>query len=296
MKCAIYVDGSVTGPEKAFVPALDHGFLFGDSVYEVLWMHRGVLLHPQAHWDRLRRSAALVYMDVPYRDDDFLQAIEVTAAKAGVEAKDEVYVRVVVTRGSGPCTIDINTATTRRLMIVVSEITRPTMDERRRGIHVRVVDRKRMPTEALTPAAKTGNYLNSVLALHEAQRTGADDAIFTNMHGHIAEASTSNVYWWKGGTLYTPALSCGILEGTTRRQLLAMCGDAEIPVAEVEAPPSVLHEAEEIFVCSSIRGVMPVTTLNGDAIHTGEAGPRSLDMARRFEAAADAEARAQLSS
>ena len=292
MKCAIYINGTITGPAEAKLPALDRGFLFGDSVYEVLWRHGGVLIQAQDHLNRLRRSAALLYMDLPYRDDEFIRAIEDTASAAGMTSEDEAYVRLVVSRGSGPCTIDITTAPTRRLMVVVQEAQRPSERAIRRGLHARLVSRKRMPTAALAPAAKTGNYLNSVLALHEAHREGADDAIFTTMDGHVAEASTSNVYWWLGDTLYTPSLDCGILEGTTRVRLLSLCRDADIPVAEVAAPPRALQDAGEIFLCSSIRGVMPVTTLDGVAVGTGEAGPRTLDMVGRFEAAADAEARA----
>lgn len=290
METRIYVDGRISPPEEAVVPVLDHGFLFGDSVYEVLWWHRGALIQEREHFDRLEASARRLYMDLQIRREDLVAAIGETVTAAGARPADDAYVRLMVTRGTGPLGLDFSQVPRRSLVIVVAPANRPAEEEVRRGIRVALVARRRMSAQALDPRAKTGNYLNNVLALHEARLAGADDAIMLNDEGHVTEATTSNVYAIRDGALVTPPLEAGILEGTTRLRILALCREAGVRAVQAPLLPRDLCEADEVFVSSSVRGILPVVAIDGAPVGGGRAGALTLDLHARFEAAADAEA------
>ena len=290
METRIYVDGRITPAADACIPVVDHGFLFGDSVYEVLWWHRGALIQAREHLDRLERSAARLYMDVQVPRDALVRAMQATVKAAGATKEDEAYVRLIVTRGSGPLGLSFTDVPTRSVVIIAAPAQRPALAAVERGVHMALVDRQRMSVRALDPSAKTGNYLNNVLALHEARLAGADDAIMLNSRGEVTEATTANVYAIRGGRLATPPLAAGILAGTTRLRILGLCADEGIPCAETTLEPEDLLAAEEVFVSSSVRGILPVTRIDDAAVGDGTMGPLTRRLRTAFEAMADAEA------
>jgi branched-chain amino acid aminotransferase len=286
----IYVDGRITPPEEAVVPVLDRGFLYGDSVYEVLWWHRGVLVQRQDHFDRLRASGERTYLLVPFSDEELLRAVDETVAAAGVEADGDAYVRLIVTRGGGPLGLELSATPHPSLIVIVAPAHRPDADTFERGVRVAVGGRRRNPRLALDPRAKTGNYLNNVLALHEARLAGADEAIMLNERGDVAEATTANVYLVSEGRLVTPPLEAGILMGTTRSRILALCRSHGIEATEAIVPRDALHAADEIFLSSSVKGIRPVTSVDGEPVADGSPGPLTRRIRALFEAAADQEA------
>lgn len=292
----ISVDGDIQPPERAAIRVLDHGFLFGDSVYEVLWSHRGVLMQERDHLERLEASAALVYMDLQHDRPELLAQVRATLAAAREGPDEDAYVRLVVTRGVGPCNIDLAGSRRRTVVVVVAPADRPTREAFERGISVAVVGRRRMPAAALDPRAKTGNYLNNVLALHEAKTAGADDALLRNLSGDVAEASTSNVYVVRRGALATPPVSAGILEGTTRRRVLTLSEGLGVTLAEARLVPEDLAAADEVLLSSSVRGILPVTKVDGRPVGDGRPGPVTRRLHAAFEAAADEEARKALAT
>lgn len=289
METRIYVDGRITPPEEARISVLDHGFLFGDSVYEVFWWHRGALIQEDDHLARLERSAERLYMDVQFSRAELVEAVRQTAAAAGAGPEDDAYVRLVVTRGTGPLGLDFTRVPKRSLIIVVAPANRPSDADARRGLAMALVDRTRMPRKALDPSAKTGNYLNNVLALHEARLAGADDAIMLNEHGQIAEATTANVYIIRDGGLVTPPLGAGILAGTTRMRILELCRELGIAAEERALLPEDVRSADEVFTSSSVRGIQAVCSIDGVRIGAGAMGPVTARIRERFEAAARAE-------
>lgn len=286
----VSVNGRSSSPEEAVVPALDRGFLFGDSVYEVLWWHRGALVQAAEHFARLRESGRRIYLDVPGDDATWTARIEALGREAGVEPADDVYVRLVVTRGAGPLGLAIGRGLEPTWVLVVADAHRPTPAERARGLSARVGDRLRVSSRALDPGAKTGNYMNNLLALHEARRAGADDAILLNDAGDVTEATTSNVYVVADGGVVTPPLDAGILEGTTRRRVLALCAANGLRAVEGRVSAAQLRRAAEIFVSSSVRGVLPVVRLDGEPVGAGALGTVTARVISWFEAAADADA------
>lgn len=296
METRIYVDGRISAPEEARVPVLDRGFLFGDSVYEVFWWHRGALIQEDDHFRRLERSASRLYMDLQFQREELVAAVQATAREAGAGPEDDAYVRLVVTRGAGPLGLDFTQVGTRSLIVIVSPAKRPTAEDIERGLHMALVDRTRMPRSALDPSAKTGNYLNNVLALHEARLAGADDAIMLNDEGNVTEATTANLYTVRDGVLTTPPMAAGILRGTTRTRILALCAELGIEAREATLRPDDVLTADEVFVSSSVRGILPVTRVDEADIGAGPGrgpGPVTGRIRAAFEAAAAAEAAAK---
>ena len=289
MEPRISVNGRITPPGEAVVPVLDRGFLYGDSVYEVLWWHRGAPIQLDEHLDRLQRSADRLYLDLGHDRTELLEAMQATVAATGAREHDEVYVRLIVTRGAGALGLAVDPAARPHQVVIVAPARRPAPGH---ALALVVVERERIGRRALDPAAKTGNYMNNALALHEARAAGADDALLLNADGWVTEASTANVYGVERGAVVTPALEAGLLEGTTRRRILALAAELRIPAREEPVRPERLRAAEEIFLSSSVRGIVPVRSLDGHPIGTQWPGPVTARLRAAFEARADAEARA----
>jgi branched-chain amino acid aminotransferase len=245
--------------ETAQVSVLDRGFLYGDSIYEVVRTFQGRPFGLQEHLDRLRQSAAYLYMDVPWSDATIRTEVERTLTQADWP---ESYIRIVVTRGVEPF-ISLQPSADLRpnLLIVVSAISpEPILSET--GLHLVVPKRLRNSKRALDPSAKTGNYLNNILALLEAQQQGAEDALLLNERGEVTEATTSNIWIVRDGVVQTPPEEVGILQGITRQFLFNILRAQQIPYAETVLDPEDVAMAEEAFLSSSVRLLMPVRQVN----------------------------------
>ena len=264
----IYVDGRITDEREAVVPVFDRGFLYGDSVYEVACTAGGRPVDLGPHLDRLERSAARIRMRVPPRPD-VEAAVAATLEASGAGPDADAYIRIVVTRGGGEIGLDPALADTPRLIVIVRPLSRPSPEAFRDGVSVRIVSVERTSPRAVDPAIKSGNYLNNILALAEARQGQAYEAILCDAAGRIAEGSSSNIWCVRGGVVETPPASVGLLPGITRWRLLQIAAAAQIPAAEVELRPSDLVGADEVFLTSSIRGVLPVSRVDDRVIAVG---------------------------
>lgn len=255
--------------ETAQVSVLDRGFLYGDSVYEVIRTFHGRHFAFQEHLDRLRRSAAYLYMEVPWTDAEIQSEVEKTLAQAHWS---DSYIRIVVSRGTeSTISLQPSKALQPNLLIVISSIPpEPALSET--GLHLVISHRLRNSPLALDPAAKTGNYLNNILALLEAQQMGAEDALLLNDRGEITEATTSNLWIVREGVVQTPTVESGILQGITRTTLLQILSQQNIPHQEVVLRPADLSSVQEAFLSSSVRLLMPVRQI-GDAMLPSCPGP-----------------------
>lgn len=280
----IYVDGRITDEQGAVVPVLDRGFLYGDSVYEVACTSGGRPVDLGPHLDRLERSAARIAMHLPPRREIEL-AIAETLAAAHVGTDADAYLRVVVTRGGGEIGLDPVLADRPRLVVIVRALQRPSPQAFEGGVPVRIVSVERNSPRALDPAIKSGNYLNNILALDEAKRAHAYEAVICDAQGRIAEGSTSNVWCVRGGIVETPPPSVGLLPGITRWRLLQLAQAAGIPTAEVELYPADLLGADEAFITSSIRGVLPISRVDDRVMNVGPVTKRLVQLYEEFLAA-----------
>jgi branched-chain amino acid aminotransferase len=273
------LDGVLVPEAEATVPVLDRGFLFGDSVYEVVRSRAGAPFAWAEHFDRLRLSAAAILMQLDLDDRTLARRIDATLAAASL---GDSYVRIVVTRGTGSApNIDLAYAPgPPRWLIMVRPL--PAMSGQ--PARLALVDRLRVDRRALDPATKSGNYLNNVLGLAEAKARGATDCLMLNTDGFVSEASTSNVFARIDGTWCTPPLSAGILAGVTRRLLLDFLPGAAADVVERDLTAHELAAAEEVFLSSSLRDIAPVTHVDGAPIGGGKPGPESTRLLTAFRA------------
>ena len=267
---AVNAHGVISSPEEARVPAMDHGFLYGDSVYEVVRTLDGRPVAWPEHYDRLRASAAALYMELPWTRAEIGGRIRETIAATGLP---ECTVRIVVTRGPGPMSLLPDGCDGPRLVIYVLPLRLPPPEHREHGIEVSIPSRLRNDRRALAPSAKTGNYLNNLLALVEARRAGGVDAVMVNARGDVTEGTTSNVFWVRGGVVRTASLECGILSGITRLHLMRDMRRAGLPLEEGAYPLDDLTGADEAFLTGTVRGVTPVVRIDGEPVGDGRPGP-----------------------
>jgi len=272
MSIRVYIDGEIHAPEAAMVSVFDRGFLFGDSVYETIACLGGRFIFMAEHLDRLERSARRVYLDPPARSR-VERAMRDTAEATG---EKDARIRVMVTRGTAGVDIDPATAKSPRLIVIAQALGAPTHAMVEAGVAVEVVSQSRCAPGSVDPAVKSGNYLNSVLAIAEARRRspGASEAILCSAGGSIAEGATSNVFFVESSALCTPGLDVGILDGVTRAKVLGIARDAAIPTQEQSfVAPDKLRAADEVFLTSAVRGILPVTTVDGVPVGSGRPGP-----------------------
>ncbi len=267
---AVNVDGVLSSLAAGRIPAMDHGFLYGDSVYEVIRTLDGLPVAWPEHHARMCTSADALYMKLPWPRAVMAARIEETIAAT---ALPDCTVRIVVTRGPGPMSLLPDGCDGPRMVIYVLPLRLPCADQTENGIAICVPSRLRNDQRSLAPAAKTGNYLNNLLALVEARRAGGEDAVMVNTSGAVTEGTTSNVFWVRCGEVRTPSLDCGILSGITRSELLAAMRADGLVVKEGAFPPADLTGADEAFLTGTVRGVTPVVAIDGCAVGDGRPGP-----------------------
>lgn len=263
-------EGRVVDPEHARISVFDRGFLFGDSVFTTLRTTGGRPLEIGRHLSRLHHSAANIGFDVPFADDDIRAAIASAHRESG---NAESYVRVMITRGTGPIMLDPRVSQSPTLVVLVQPLRLPSAEEYRRGISAVIVEAQKTGRSLIDPTIKSANYLSNILALRRAIERAGDDAILCGPDGSVAEGPTSNVFMVERGRVLTPALDVGILPGITRQRVCELVREQGIELHESIIPPDQLRAADEVFATSSIRGIMPVTRLDGTTVGDGTAGP-----------------------
>lgn len=271
------LNGVLVPEEKAVVPVLDRGFLFGDSIYEVIETKNGVPFALPEHLERLHGSADALMMRLDLDDQTLSRRIKETLQAAN---NPESYVRIIVTRGVGSApNIDVAYATGPCTVLIM---VRPLPSPGSSVGHLAFVSRLRNDRRALDPASKTGNYLNNVLGLIEAKATGARDAIFLNSAGYVTEATTSNIWIAQDDGVFTPPLSAGILAGVTRKLIFDCCKKAGLRCEERDITPQQLLRAPEVFLSSTLRHVFPITRIDERIVGTGKPGPITTKLAALF--------------
>jgi len=279
------INGEIVPLEDARIPVLDNGFLFGDSVYEVLRTYGGRPFASGRHFRRMRASADRLGITVPVSDDELLRRIGALLARAG---DIESYVRIVVTRGVGDSSYDSRAITGPTVVMIQKELSLPPERHYSEGVRVCVVDTRRNHPRSLDPAIKSSNLLNNILALREARARGAEESVLSNLEGFIAEGASTNVFVVKDGALLTPPLSTGILGGITREVVLELAESLEIPRRETALELGDLVGADEAFLSSTTREVMPIRQVDEALIADGRPGPFTRRILKAFRAYAPA--------
>jgi branched-chain amino acid aminotransferase len=264
------VNGEIAPAHEARVPVLDNGFAFGDGVYETLRTYGGRPFHLDRHLARLRHSARLLGVAMPMDDRALGADVSRLLAHAG---NPESYLRIMITRGVGDLTYKFE----RVKGPTVVMITKPLEPFPERfydeGIPVIVSSVRRNHPRALDPAMKSCNLINNILATREAQAKGAFEPLLLNELGELAEGGGSNVFIVAGGTLLTPPLDAGILPGITRAVVLELAREVGVPAREEPIAVKDLLAADEAFITSTLKEVLPIATVDGAPLAGGRHHP-----------------------
>lgn len=265
---------------EARIPVNDRSFLFGDSLYEVVATEAGQPFFVQAHLDRLRASAAGIYLELPWSDSWFFERIQQGLAVMPERQQESIYIRIVVSRGASDFNIDTRLgAGPAQATFIFKSLGCRLQELSRTPLSLAIPPQRRNPPEALSPALKTGNYLNNILALYQAQQMGAMDALMLDLQGRITEATTANFFCVREGVLCTPHTKLGILHGITRKLLLQLAENLDIPTRECEMQAQDLAQAEEAFISNAVVGLRAVNRVDAYRFpeHLGPIGTQLAD-------------------
>lgn len=266
----VYLNGRFVPKDAALVSVFDHGFLYGDGIYETLRAYRGTLFLLDKHLARLRRSADAISLALPVPLEKIGAALEESVK---VNKLADAYVRLHISRGPGEIGLDPALCSAPTMVIIAKPFTDYPGDYYERGVTAAIVSTRRNYPRAINPAIKATNFLNNILAKIEAKKMGAFEGIMLNWEGFVAEGTISNIFMVKAGVLLTPALSVGILEGVTRGLVLELAGAEDVPAREAAFSPEELRDADECFITNSTVEIMPVTAVDGRRVGTGSPGP-----------------------
>ena len=273
---AVYVNGTIARAEDASIPAYDHGFLYGEGVYETLRTYNRVPFLYDRHVRRLRASAGYLHLDVPFSDDELASWIGDTMAAAG--NMQEAYIRVLLTRGVGELTYDVRATPLPSLVIIVKPVEEPPARVFSDGISVALVPILRNHPGSVNPIIKSNNLLNNALAMQEAIRRGAEEGLMCNYRGELSECSQANFFIVRRGVALTPGTDAGLLEGLTRSFLFDVGEDVGVPVRYETLFPKDLETADEAFITSTTRELSPVTRIDDRVVGSGKPGPVTLKL------------------
>jgi branched-chain amino acid aminotransferase len=291
-RMVIDVQGKIAPWQDAKIPAMDHGFLYGDSVYETVRTFGKVPFLMDRHLDRLQRSMDRVFIPLPISRKDLGEEIARTVQAYADEYRtdEDVVIRMVMTRGTGPIGLDFALCERSSYIIYAFELPYLPATLFETGVPVVVSKIRRNHPRALDPAIKNGNFLNNILAYKDAKDAGANEAIFCNSEGYLAEGTTSNIFLVKDGMVWTPH-PFGILDGITRAVVFEESRAAGIPVGETNIPPEALFSADEAFITSSLKAVLGITRVNGRIVGDGRPGPITRRLKELHDARVERECR-----
>jgi len=262
----VWLDGKVVEGADARVPVTDHGFLYGDGIFEGIRAYSGRVFRLADHMRRLAGGARAVGLQLPGGIDGIREVVLETLRAHG---QPDAYVRLIVSRGVGALGVDPTTCTEPRLVCIADDVRLYPPETLARGLALVTSSWRRPGPDVLDPRVKSLNYLNNVMAKQEARRSGADEALILNGRGLVAEASVANVFAVRDGRLETPPVSEGALAGITRATVLELADDLGLPAGERSLSRFDLLDADEVFLTGSGARVVPVGSLDGASIGAG---------------------------
>jgi len=275
MPAYINVNGRISDQEHAVVSVFDHGFLYGEGVYETLRTYNGQPFLFEPHMRRMRRSADMLALAVPLTDAEIDARFRETMRAAGLgdHPDREAYIRILVTRGVGELTYDPAATPTPSIVVIVKPNAHPPREIFERGVRVSLVGVVRNHPSTVNPLIKSNSLINNALGMQEAIRRGGYEGVMRNYKGELAECTQSNLFIVKDGAALTPPLDAGLLPGITRAFLFEIGAEAGIPVREAVLHDADLFGADESFLTSTTREVVPIVQVDDRTIGTGRPGP-----------------------
>lgn len=255
----IYLNNKLISKSKAMVSVFDHGFLYGDGIYETFRAYKGVVFKIDEHIERLFRSASMIGLKLPKTPDGIKRAIYKTIK---TNRHNDAVIRISISRGAGPIGLDPELCPKPTFVIISNALKGYPRQYYQRGVKIAIVDVRRNFKDALNPKIKSLNFLNNILAKIESKNRGVYEAIMLNYRGHIAEGTITNIFFVKNNVLCTPGLDVGILDGITRKTILDIAKELKIKTKEGRFKREDIYSAQEVFISNTTMEVMPVTEVD----------------------------------
>jgi branched-chain amino acid aminotransferase len=275
----IYVNGRFVPAEEATISVFDHGFLYGDGIFEGIRVYDGNIFRLRQHLERLYDSARCILLTMPLTPEAMHLAIVETVRRRGLP---DQYVRVVVSRGAGDLGIDPRHCKQPSVIIIADTISLYPERLYTEGLELVTAATRRSPNWALDPRIKSLNYLNNILAKLEAQQAGLEEAVMLNAEGYVAECTADNIFVVSQGRLLTPSTAAGALAGITRDSVLELARDAGIPCAETLLTRYDLYTADECFMTGTGAEIVPVIRIDRRPVGPGVPGTLTGQLRQAF--------------
>lgn len=276
----VYLNGRLIPEEEAVISVFDHGFLYGDGIYETMRAYRGAVFMIDEHIKRLFRSGDLIKLKIPQSRDEIKETVYNTLRKNNLK---EAYIRLSISRGKGEIGLDPELCKEPTFVIIAKRFKEYPEELYLRGVMVSIVKTRRNAPEALNPKIKSLNFLNNILAKIEAKEEGTYEAIMLNYQGQLTEGTISNIFFVKNKTLYTPSIEAGILDGITREMVIRIAKGKGIKVEEGIYNPGNLYGADEAFITNTTLEVLSVVKVDDKTIGNGNPGPITKDLHKGYK-------------
>ena len=275
MAATVNVNGRVSDQEHAVISIFDHGFLYGEGVYETLRTYHGQSFLFDRHMRRMRQSAGMIALSIPLTDAQIDERFRDTVRAAGLgnSPDREAYIRILVTRGIGELTYDPAATPVPSIVVIVKPNVDPPREVFERGVKVSLVGVVRNHPGTVNPLIKSNSLLNNALAMQEALTRGAFEGVMRNYLGELAECTQSNLFIVRNGVALTPPIAAGLLPGITREFLFEVGAEAGIAIREAVLKDADLLGADESFLTSTTREVVPIVQVDDHKIGSGAPGP-----------------------
>jgi branched-chain amino acid aminotransferase len=275
----IYIDGTFYPEAEAKISVFDHGLLYGDGIFEGIRFYNGRVFKFEEHLTRLWESANAICLKIPLSREEMTEAVLESVRQN--ELRDG-YIRLVVTRGVGNLGLSPERCPRASVIIIAASIALYPEELYQRGLDVITCATRRTSPAALSPAVKSLNYLNNILAKIEATQAGAGEGLMLNEQGYVAECTGDNIFILKRGALITPPISAGALRGITRDVVFEIAQEFGIAVSEPEVTRYDIYTADECFLTGTAAEIIPMVKLDTRPIGDGKPGAVTARLIARF--------------
>lgn len=269
MELKIYIDGQFYPEAEAKVSVFDHGLLYGDGIFEGIRFYNSRVFKLREHLERLWDSARAIMLTIPMTIDEMEEATLETIRQNGLR---DGYIRLVVTRGKGNLGLSPDRCPKASVIIIAATIQLYPPEAYERGMTVVTVATRRVAPAALSPAVKSLNYLNNIMAKIEANLAKADEGLMLNEEGYVAECTGDNVFIIKRGEIYTPPIYAGSLRGITWQAVLDIAAELGLKVTVQPLTRYDLYTADEFFLTGTAAEVIAAVKLDNRIIGDGKPG------------------------
>jgi len=271
MALLIWFNGELLEEKDIRISPFDHGFLYGDGVFEGIRAYNGRIFKCWEHIDRLYESAHTLMIDIPLSKKEMVEAMKKTLRAN--ELRD-AYIRLVVSRGRGDLGIDPRRCDRGPTIVIITTGLALYPEELyEKGLKVVTANTRRIPADSFNPRVKSLNYLNNIMGKIEANNYGVPEAIMLTDNGIVCECTADNLFFVKNGTVVTPPTWLPILDGITRKTILWLCGELDIPHKEDCFTLHDIYNADEMFLCGTGAELIPVIEVDGRTVGDGTPGP-----------------------